>query len=440
MNMKILILCIFTVTYLGVIVIPRKKTSIMLGGAGSMILARILFSPHNTSFFTHLLESCFAAITAINWNVMGIFWGMLYLTGIFVYSKVPALLADKLIEHAKNVGMAILGVCVFSSFISAFVENVATVMIVAPIALAICKKFQLSPVPFLIGIAISSNLQGTATLIGDPPSMILAGIKQMSFNDFFVYHGKPGIFWAVQLGAIVSFLVLAYLFRHYRQPVDGIPEEDVRSWTPTVMIVLMIVFLALSPLLDSESKFLGGVICTVFGGLSLLWFHQRQGKRWKRTRVFWRQYADWETLLFLIGIFIVVEGLKQVGLIDDAAHWLVATVGDNVFVTYTIIVWASVALSAVIDNVPYITAMIPLCQAVSGTLSIPDNLLVFGLLIGACLGGNITPVGAAANVVSVGILKRNGYDIRFSEFIRLGLPFTIAATFASYLFVWIVWQ
>ncbi len=405
-----------------------------------MVLAKIFFFPHATPFLMHLLESCGEAMAAINWNVMGIFWGMLYLTGIFIYSRVPVLLADKLIEHARNVGMAILGVCIFSSLISAFVENVATVMIVAPIALAICKKFHLSPVPFLIGIAISSNLQGTATLIGDPPSMILAGAKQMSFNDFFVYHGQPGIFWAVQLGAIVSFLVLAYLFRSYRQPVDGIQAEEVLSWTPTLLIVAMIVCLALSPLLDNESKFLGGIICTVFGLWSIGWFHNRQGRRWKRTQVFWRQYADWETFLFLIGIFIVVEGLKDVGLIDDAAQWLVAAVGDNVFVTYSIVVWASVALSAVIDNVPYITAMIPLCQAVSANLGLPDELLVFGLLIGACLGGNITPVGAAANVVSVGILERNGYDIRFREFIQIGLPFTVAATFASYLFVWVVWR
>ena len=364
---------------------------------------------------------------------------MLYITGIFIYSKVPVLLADKLIEHANNVGMAILAVCALASFISAFVENVATVMIVAPIALAICHKLKISPVPFLVGIAISSNLQGTATLIGDPPSMILAGAKHMSFNDFFVYQGKPGIFWAVQLGAIVSFGVLAYLFRSYQQPVEGIPEEKVLSWTPTLVIVGMIVCLAFSPIFDRESKFLGGIICAVFGLGSLLWFHRTQHRQWSKTKAFWHEYADWETLFFLIGIFVVVESVKEVGLIDDAARWLVSAVGNNLFVTYTMIVWASVALSAVIDNVPYITAMIPLCQAVSMNLGISDNVLVFGLLIGACLGGNITPVGAAANVVSVGILKRNGYEISFWEFIKIGLPFTVAATFASYLFVWFIW-
>ena len=113
--------------------------------------------------------------------------------------------------------------------------------------------------------------------------------------------------------------------------------------------------------------------------------------------------------------------------------------GNDLFLTYTMIVWASVALSAIIDNVPYITAMIPLCQAVSMKLGIPDNVLVFGLLVGACLGGNITPVGAAANVVAVGILKRHGYEIRFGEFVKIGLPFTVAATLASYLFVWFIW-
>ena len=439
MNIKFIVLCIFTLTYLGVIVSPRKKTPIMLIGAGSALLAKIFLFPYTSSFLAHLSSSVFEAVMAINWNVMGIFWGMLYLTGIFIYSKVPALFADKLIEHAKNVGMAILGVCVLSSFISAFVENVATVMIVAPIALAICKQLRISPVPFLIGIAISSNLQGTATLIGDPPSMILAGAKQMSFNDFFVYQGRPGIFWAVQLGAIVSFLVLAYLFRNYKQPIAGIQEEQVLSWTPSFVIIAMIICLALSPLVDKESKYLGGVVCVLFGIGSLLWFHRSQGRQWKHTKAFWYEYADWETFFFLIGIFIVVESLKDVGLIDEAANWIISTVGDNLFVTYTIIVWGSVALSAVIDNVPYITAMIPLCQAVSVNLGVSDNLLVFGLLIGACLGGNITPVGAAANVVAVGILKRNGYGCRFREFARIGLPFTIAAILASYVFIWFIW-
>lgn len=439
MNLKFLILTLFILTYLGVIVLPGKKTGIMIAGACGILLVKILLFPHSFSFLGHVISTVTWGLKAINWNVMGIFWGMLYVTGIFIYSKVPALLADKLIEHAKHVGMAILAVCVLSSLISAFVENVATVMIVAPIALALCKQLKISPVPFLIGIAISSNLQGTATLIGDPPSMILAGAKQMSFNDFFVYHGKPGIFWAVQLGAIVSFLVLAYLFRTYKQPVSGIQEEEVLSWTPTVVTVIMIVCLAFSPVFDKESKFLGGIICACAGIGGLLWYHRAQKGQWEKTKAFWHEYADWETLFFLMGIFIIVESLKDVGIIDDAAHWLVSTMGDNLFVTYTIIVWASVALSAVIDNVPYITAMIPLCQAVSANLGIPDNVLVFGLLIGACLGGNITPVGAAANVVSVGILKRNGYEISFGEFIKIGLPFTVAATFVSYLFVWFIW-
>lgn len=437
--MKFLILSIFILTYVGVVIFSRRKTAVMMLGASCILLVKVLVVPDGNGWFGHVFATIRWGAVSINWNVMGIFWGMLYITGIFIYSKVPVLLSDKLIEHAKNVGMAILAVCALSSFISAFVENVATVMIVAPIALAICKKLNISPVPFLIGIAISSNLQGTATLIGDPPSMILAGAKHLSFNDFFIYQGKPGIFWAVQLGAIVSFAVLAYLFRKYRQPVEGIQEEEVLSWTPTAVIIGMIVCLALSPVFDPESLFLGGIICAMFGLGSLFWYHRIQGRQWEKTKAFWHEYADWETFLFLIGIFVVVEGVKDVGLIDDAAQWMVSTVGHNLFITYTVVVWASVAISAIIDNVPYITAMIPLCQAVAINLGMPDNVLVFGLLVGACLGGNITPVGAAANVVSVGILKRNGYEITFGEFIKIGLPFTVAATFASYLFVWLIW-
>ncbi len=437
--MKFLILAIFVLTYIGVVLFSHKKTTVILFGALCMLLVKLIAVPEGFGWFGHLFSTIHWAVGAINWNVMGIFWGMHYITGIFIYSKVPVLLSDKLIEHAKNVGMAILAVCALASCISAFVDNVATVMIVAPIALAICKKINISPVPFLIGIAISSNLQGTATLVGDPPSMILAGAKRMNFNDFFVYQGKPGIFWAVQLGAIVSFVVLAYLFRKYHQQIEGIQEEKVLSWTPAVVIVGMIVCLALSPIFDPQSLFLGGVICAMFGAGSLLWYHRIRNNDWEKTKEFWHEYADWETFFFLIGIFVVVQGVKDVGLIEDAAQWMVSTVGHNLFLTYTVVVWASVAISAIIDNIPYITAMIPLCQAVAMNLGMEDNVLVFGLLVGACLGGNITPVGAAANVVSVGILKRNGYTITFGEFVKIGLPFTVAATFASYLFVWLVW-
>ena len=145
-----------------------------------------------------------------------------------------------------------------SGFISAFVENVATVLIVAPIALALAKKIKINPTNMMIAIAISSNLQGTATLIGDPPSMLLGGFAKMNFFDFFFYHGKPSIFFAVELGAVVSFFVLYYFFRHHKEKTELVAEEKVKSWFPTIVLVLLIVLLACASFFDKNFGYMAG--------------------------------------------------------------------------------------------------------------------------------------------------------------------------------------
>jgi Na+/H+ antiporter NhaD/arsenite permease-like protein len=379
-------------------------------------------------------------VSDINWNVIGIFAGTLVMAELFIHSRVPARLAAILVDRSATVGIAVLWICALTSVISAFVENVATVLIVAPIALELSRRLKVSPVSFLIALAISSNLQGTATLIGDPPSMILAGYQKMSFNDFFFLHGKPGIFFAVQLGALLSFVVLYFLFRKFSQPIRQIPMEPVESWFPTALLALMVVGLAGASFLDPGFRYLGGVICLFFGAVGLVFQYvrdRREGRyRWRQVL---REY-DLETTFFLAGIFVMVGALARVGLIDDLARAIMSVTGDSAFWAYTVIVWASVLFSAFVDNVPYLTAMIPVAAALSRGLGIPPQLIVFGLLIGSCLGGNITPIGASANIVSVGLLRREGYHVSFWEFVKIGLPFTLAATLGSYLFVLWSWS
>ncbi len=375
-------------------------------------------------------------IEEINWNVLGIFAGTLIIAELFIRSKVPVLLTDYLVDRSKTVGIAVLWICILTSFISAFVENVATVLIVAPLAMELAKRMKISPVPFLIGIAISSNLQGTATLIGDPPSMILAGYERMTFNDFFFFKGKPSIFFAVELGAATSMFFLYLLYRRNREKVTSVPVEKVESWVPTALLGSMIVALAISSILDPGFTCLGGIVCLGFGGVGLIW-------QWTKRRPVCKEVIrgyDWETTLLLAGIFILVGGLQRAGVIGELAGLLKSFTGTSPFWNFTVIVWFSVIFSAFIDNVPYITAMIPVCHLIADSLSLPSTLFVFGLLIGSCLGGNITPIGAAANITAMGIAKKRGYRVGFREFARIGLPFTVIATLCGYLFVWFVWR
>jgi Na+/H+ antiporter NhaD/arsenite permease-like protein len=423
---KILVLIIFCAVYVYLILSRRHRALALWVG----VVLLVFFGPVTLGNM----------LADINWNVIGIFAGTLILAELFIISKVPARLAAILVDRSATVGVAVLWVCVLTSFISAFVENVATVLIVAPIALEISRKLKVSPVSFLIALAISSNLQGTATLIGDPPSMILAAYQKMSFNDFFFFQGKPSIFFAVQLGALFSFLVLHAIFRRYRQPIQKIPIEQVEGWTPTVLLGLMVLCLAGSSSLDPDFRYLGGAICVFFALAGLVYQYRRDRRGGPgRCRQVLRGY-DLETTFFLAGIFVMVGALTRVGLIRDLAMFIQTITGDSPFWAYTTIVWASVLFSAFVDNVPYLTAMIPVAAVLSQGLGIPPQLLVFGLLIGSCLGGNITPIGASANIVSVGLLRRQGYHVGFGEFVRVGLPFTLAATLGSYLFVLWIWS
>jgi Na+/H+ antiporter NhaD/arsenite permease-like protein len=430
MSYKFLVIALFLLSYSGIIAFSRKKTHFAGVGALLLLLMHALLRAESPGHWFNFI------VHSINWNVLGIFLGTLLIAKDFIESEEPALIAHFLVNRSRTVGMAILSVCIMTSLLSAFIENVATVLIVAPIALAIAEKQDISPVPFLIGLAVSSNLQGTATLIGDPPSMILAGYMGLNFNQFFALHGKLGIFFAVQVGAIISFGVLSLFYRKYRAPILKTPKPRVRSWFPTGLILLMIVLLAVSSSLDPNFTYFGGIICMVLGIICIPWFC-RVGNCSGRDMF---RKLDFDTTIFLASIFILVGSLTEAGLINDIAVFVQRFLGDDRFVIYSFFVWFSVLISAFVDNVPYITAMLPVAQIISQNLGVSPYLFVFGLLIGSCLGGNITPVGASANVVAVSILRRGGHHVGLKEYGRIGLPFTLGATFGSYLFVWFVWR
>ena len=421
MSTTVLAGLVFLLTYGALVAFKGIKSQILWIG----VVVGLGFGLIHASSFLH----------DINWNVMGIFAGTLILSEFFILSRVPDAIAANLVRHTNTVGMAYLVVCLFASALSIFIENVATVLIISPIMIGLAKRIDVSPVPGIIGIAIASNLQGAATLIGDPPSMILANYMRMNFNDFFVYHGKLGIFFAIQVGAIGSMLLLYWMYSRYKKKIEFTGEAKIRSYVPTFFIVLMIVALTLSTFVDPDFIWFGGTSCMVIALLCMGFsrFATTKERMWVVTRY------DWGTTAFLAGIFVMVGMLERTGVIENFAVFLAENISSNPFVAFMIIVWTSVALSAVIDNVPYLTAMIPVVQLVSDSLGVSVELLVFGLLIGASLGGNITPVGAAANVVAIGSLRKHNYHVSFGEFAKIGLPFTIVATLLGSLFVYFVW-
>jgi len=440
MSSMTLTVIVFVLVYLWLVLARGHRAKAIWIGIGLLFLLPLAFGgrpvvgPRDLFAFTEG-----GGWASINWNVIGIFAGTLIVAEAFIFSRVPARCADVLIEKSPNVGWAILSVCIFASAISAVAENVATVLIVAPIAIALARKLQVSSAPFLIGIAISSNLQGTATLIGDPPSMILAAHYQLNFNDFFWLAGRPGIFFAVQVGAVAGFAVLWLMFRRYRQPVAPMEAEQVRSWLPTAVLGVMILGLAGASWVDPHFLWFGAAVCLGAGAVSWLWFLRRAPEDALKVL---RSY-DWSTTCFLGGVFMMVYALDKTGAIGVAAGWVAALTGSNVLGAFVLVVAFSVLLSAFVDNVPYLAAMLPLVDAVGGQIGLPEGnmVLAFGLLVGACLGGNVTPIGASANIVAFGLLQKTEEEpVSFLDFVKIGLPFTLAATAAAAAFLWVVWM
>ena len=378
-----------------------------------------------------------AVPTAINWNVLLMLLGTMITVELFVQSKMPARMAERLLQAVPNVQWAVVALSLFSGIISAFVDNVATVLMVAPVGLAVSKRLKPNPIRVIIAIAVSSNLQGAATLVGDTTSILLAGYVNMSFNDFFWFQGRPGIAWAVEVGALLTIPVLLWLFRHEKERVETTVITRVDDYVPTWLMLGTVLTLIIASQFKNRPELTNGIICCAYALIGLVYEYIRQ----KDVAVLRSTLAavDYKTLLLLTGLFMVIEGIRQAGVIDAIAQLFVRFGGGSILLMYVLIVAVSVILSAFIDNIPYVATMLPVVGGISSLLGVPPYLLAFGLLIGATLGGNITPVGASANIAGIGILQKEGYKVSTRDFIRIGIPFTLIAAISGAVVIWIFW-
>ena len=421
--MKIFALVLFILMYVLMITKPKYRPFYALGVGLIFLVSGIL--P-----FSSLMAT-------INWNVLLMISGTMILVYYFIESKMPNLLADILLSKSKNVMWVTIIMSLFAGVISAFIDNVATVLMVAPVGIAICKKLNKNPVGMILSIAVSSNLQGAATLVGDTTSIMLGDYAHMNFMDFFWMKGRPGMFFAVELGALATIPVMMYLFRKEREPVDSHDRTPVHDLLPTIMLLLMVGCLITASFMPNTPDITNGAICCILAVFMMIIDCGK--KRSTSDTLAALQSLDFETLGLLVGLFVVIGGLTNVGIIDDFAALIVKFGGNNIFLLYTIVVWGSVLISAFVDNIPYVATMLPVLTAVTATLGIEPYLLYFGLLSGATLGGNITPIGASANITAVGMLKKEGYEVSFQEFMRIGIPYTLTAVTVGYLFIWFVW-
>ena len=388
-------------------------------------------------------------IGALDFNVLLMIGGTMGLVQLFIDSHMPERLVDMIMDKVPNVQWAAVCLSLFAGVISAFVDNVATVLMVAPVAIEICKKLKTNPVSFIIAIAVSSNLQGAATLVGDTTAIMLGSALDMSFMDFFWYNGKPSIFFAVELGAVLSAIIVYIIFRKEKAPIPKSGQmTEVKDFVPTVLLVgaiLLLICASFAPDSWNLPAEINGIICCCLLVVGLIYNFAKNKNVSAITGPL--KAIDFETLGLLVGLFLMIGGIKNEGVIDALAGLLAKLGGGNVFLMYTIIVWASVLISAFIDNIPYVATMIPviggLAVQMAPGLGVNPTLvgipLYFGLLSGATLGGNITPIGASANITAIGILRKEGHEVKNGDFFRIGIPFTLAAIIPAYIYIWLVY-
>lgn len=452
------ILALFILTYILMLALPKIRPFVALGAA---VVYMTLGSIPGTGFS----YSFFAGVQNIDWNVLMMIGGTMGTVFLFIESKMPQRMSDYLISKMPNVKWMVVVLSLFAGIVSAFVDNVATVLMIAPVALAICRKLELNPIPTIISIAVMSNLQGAATLVGDTTSILLAKAAQLDFMDFFVDTGRPGMFFVVETGAFVGALIIAFMFRKEKQPISCDEKTEVQDKMPTVLLagtVLSLILASFIPYKDAAAPggfykpdMTNGFICMAFFAVGILYtllksdpnaksFKEKAGVK---TVVEAIRQIDYITILLLGSLFVVIGGITEAGIIDLIGN-AISSLGGNggkggIFLIYTVIVFASVLFSAFIDNIPYTATMLPVVASIaaglsaSGAMTVDPKLFYYGLLCGATLGGNLTPIGASANITAIGILRREDCEVKTKDFMRIGIPLTLAAVCTGYLLIWL---
>ena len=413
----ILATLLFIITYILLLSFPNKKHFIALTSAIIYIVLNII--PIEKAFL------------AIDFNVILMLLGTMGTVSLFIESKMPLLIADFIIDKVPNVKWMTICLAIFSGLISAFIDNVATVLMIVPITIIIAKKLQISPIPTVIAVSIFSNLEGAATLVGDTTAILFAAETNMNFLDFFFNDGKIGLFFIVQGGLIVSTLVLLYLQRKNTHHIESATKTQVNDFIPSILLLLTVVTLIAVSFIPNTPKLINGTICITYFIIGLL----IKFNRLKSTNAIKHTLLeiDYKTLILLTSLFIIIGGIKEAGLINEISKLFLKLGNGSPILIYTIIIFASVIISAFIDNIPYVATMLPIITTLAPNFNCNPLLLYYGLLIGATLGGNISPIGASANITSIGLLNKNGYEFNQKTFYKYSIPLTLAAILTGYI-------
>ena len=376
----------------------------------------------------------------VEWDVLGLILCMSIFTVFLEESGLAQKTASFLVNKVKKPKLLSFLLILLSGIVSIALENVTVVLIFAPVVFRVVKRTSLDPVSLLVGVVLAANMAGSATLIGDPPAMIVAGHYNLGFLDFIFYGGRPSMFFLTLVPMMIStYIYSTFIVKVAPHTRTNINEENEDELQDPVFAYETLFFLSLKIVLLSIRHILGISLTTAASiGLGGLVITRILHGDWRRVRGYIVRGFEWKTLLFLAGVFTLSGSFEKHGLARALADAVLRT-GSDVFVVTGILIWLSVAVSAVIDNVPYVATMLPVIDIIAEKVHTDPVVIVWSLLLGATLGGGITYIGASANVVGVRILEKKGYQITFYDFIKKSIPFNLANILSGWILYILLW-
>jgi Na+/H+ antiporter NhaD/arsenite permease-like protein len=419
-----LAVAVFTVAYVLIATERVHRVAAALGGAAVMLVLGATDAEH--AFFSEQ--------AGIDWNVIFLLLGMMLIVAVLQRTGVFEYIAIWAAKRAKGRPFRVMVILVMVTAVaSAALDNVTTVLLVAPVTFVVCQRLGVPVVPFLIAEALASNIGGTATLVGDPPNIIIASRAGLSYNDFLV-HLAP----LVLLLLVVFVGLCRWLFRHAfaydpdrAAEIAALRERDaIRDGRLLVVSVVVLAAVTTAFVLHTVLHLQPSVVAIV-GGLLLLALSRLDAAAVAKD-------VEWPTLAFFAGLFVMVGALVATGVIDIVARAAADAVEGRLLLASMVLLWASAALSAIVDNIPYVATMSPIVsELVASSDHRAKDVLWWSLALGADLGGNATAIGASANVVVLGIAERNGQRISFWQFTKYGLVVAVITVAISAGYLWL---
>ena len=423
--MTVVVVVVFVGAYILIATERIHRVAAALGGAAAMVVLGVVDA--QVAFFSEE--------TGVDWNVIFLLVGMMIIVSVLKQTGVFEFVAIWAAKRSRGRPFTVMVLLVVITAVgSALLDNVTMVLLIAPVTLLVCDRLNVPPVPFLLAEVMASNIGGTATLIGDPPNIIIASRADLSFNDFLVNLAP-----IVVVEMIVFIGLCRVLFRsafHYdEQRVAEVMELDEKEMVRDRGLLLrsgLVMLGVFAGFVGHSALHIEPSLVALLGAGVLVAVSDLEPEEFLEE-------VEWSTLVFFIGLFIMVGALVEVGIIESLGEVVTDAVGDQYFLAASVLLWGSALLSGIVDNIPYVATMAPLVQdlVATGDGAPQARALWWALALGADLGGNATAVGASANVVIIGIAARNGHPISFWTFTKYGLVVAFTTILLAWPYLWL---